>query len=73
MILHKEVEKMIKITSKWKFGIALAVALFFWSFSCANFVLFKVGKSPEQLLSFIMSLLFSLLILFFGGFEFNFR
>ena len=72
MILHKEVEKMIKITSKWKFGIALAVALFFWSFSCANFVLFKVGKSPEQLLSFIMSLLFSLLILFFGGFEFNF-
>ena len=60
---------MIKVNNKWKFGIALAFALFMWSFSCANFVLFKVHKSSEQLMSFIMSLVCSLLIFFLGGFK----
>ena len=44
-----------------------------WSFSCANFVLFKVHKSPEQLISFIMSLLCSGLIFFLGGFKFELK
>lgn len=59
---------MIKVNSKWKFAIALAFALFMWSFSCANFVLFKVHKSSDQLMSFIMSLVCSLLIFLLGGF-----
>lgn len=63
----------IKTNTKWKFGIALAFALFMWSFSCANFVLFKVHKSPEQLISFIMSLLCSGLIFFLGGFKFELK
>lgn len=60
---------MIKLNSKLKFGIALVVALFMWSFSCANFVIFKVHKGSNELACFILSLVCSLMILFFGGFK----
>lgn len=59
----------ITVNSKLKFGISLAFALFMWSFSCANFVLFKVHKGSEQLISFIMSLVCSGLIFFFGAYK----
>ena len=59
----------ITVNSKWKYGISLAFALFMWSFACANFVLFKVHKSPEQLISFILSLLCSGMIFFLGGYK----
>ena len=59
----------ITFNSRIKFGISLVFALFMWSFSCTNFVLFKVHNGTEQLMNFIMSLVCSGLIFFFGGFK----
>lgn len=59
----------ITVNSRIKFGISLVFALFMWSFSCTNFVLFKVHNGPEQLMNFVMSLICSGLIFFFGGFK----
>ncbi len=66
---------MIKINNnKWKVMTSLALSLFMWSFSCANFVLFKVhtsGGNQFKLGYFIMSLVYSALIFVFGGLKFN--
>lgn len=61
----------VTVNGRLKFGLSLAFALFMWSFSCANFVLFKVHNGSEQLMSFIMSLVCSGLIFVLGGFKFE--
>ena len=62
---------MIKITSKWKFTIYLAITLFLWSFSCANYALFQGHSKGEgfKLLYFIITLLSAGLIFFLGAFD----
>ena len=62
---------MVKIKSKWKFIIYLAIALFLWSFSCANFALFQGHSKGEgfKLVYFVISLISSALIFFLGAFE----
>lgn len=63
----------MKINNKYKFTVSLVLALFFWSFSCANYLLFNVsGKDAGFKIGyFITALAFSAVIMFLGGFKYK--
>lgn len=62
----------MKINGKWKFVIAMALSLFFLSFTIANTRLFIVNGGDSEHLKigyYLMSIIYSLIVFIAGGFK----